>query len=180
MKKRHVQKESHFGPVTSSQDLTSERPALNQYQKTLWLFLGSQVIFLVGLFGYFHFKQENLSQEILNTEKLLRNDFIEIHHKGPKVKLDDFFLNLQTSKGSQIVRLDVEFYLDKVSVFKEFQKMEQQVRNFSLMILSVAKLKDFYSGKGINFLQDKIKSRLNQFLTEGEIIQVQLKNFSKI
>ncbi len=164
----------------SGYNIPSENKSDSENKKKLSLFLSSQVIVVFLILTYFQWNRSVSYEQLVITDQILRKDFIILHHKGPKLELSDFLLHLNSSSGKKIARLDVEFYLNQDSAKKEVKNTENQIRKFSLMMLSKTDFSDFSNERKVNLIQDKIKTRLNQFLTKGEIVQVYLKNFKRI
>ncbi len=162
--------------VSEGDSLTSSSSTYGT--KKLRFFLICHLVVVFSVVSYSHFKSKT-SEEIVD-QGFLAQEFIVKHHKGPRFSLDQLLLNINSSSGSFIASLDMELFLNKSSAQTEINNLEKQLRDFALMIISANLLDDFSDQRQINFLQNKLKIQLNNFLTEGEIVQVYLKNFKRI
>ena len=160
------------------EDSVSVRDA--QYKKTLWSFLGTQILALVVIFAFFNLTSKNPQEELIRTERYARDSSVSNLHKGPRVTFERFLLNVSSGKGYRLVRLDLELLLDGKGVLEEVQGMEDQIFEFSLSILSSSSMDVLQNRKRSSLLQETIRTRLNQFLADGEIVQVNLKNLEVI
>ena len=83
--------------------------------------------------------------------------------------LDPFIVNLARSGGSRFLKLSVSLEMSSPEVRLELKKNIQKITDSVLLLLSVKVFEDVYSVQGKFTLKGEITSRVNQFLTKGQI-----------
>ena len=83
--------------------------------------------------------------------------------------LDPFIVNLAKSGGSRFLKVSVSLEMSSPEVRLELKKNIQKITDSVLLLLSVKVFEDVYSIQGKFTLKGEITSRVNQFLTKGQI-----------
>ena len=83
--------------------------------------------------------------------------------------LDPFIVNLARSGGSRFLKVSVSLEMSSPEVRLELKKNIQKITDSVLLLLSVKVFEDVYSVQGKFTLKGEITSRVNQFLTKGQI-----------
>ena len=105
--------------------------------------------------------EETTSDKELKPVKKVKKDLM--------FHLDPFIVNLARSGGSRFLKLSVSLEMSSPEVRLELKKNIQKITDSVLLLLSVKVFEDVYSVQGKFTLKGEITSRVNQFLTKGQI-----------
>jgi len=83
--------------------------------------------------------------------------------------LDPFIVNLAKSGGNRFLKVTVSLEMSSPEVRLGLKKNIQKVTDSILLLLSTKIFKDVYSVQGKFTLKGEITTRVNQFLTEGQV-----------
>ena len=83
--------------------------------------------------------------------------------------LDPFIVNLAKSGGNRFLKVTVSLEMSSPKVRLGLKKNIQKVTDSILLLLSTKIFKDVYSVQGKFTLKGEITTRVNQFLTEGQV-----------
>lgn len=87
--------------------------------------------------------------------------------------LEGFTANLAQDDGPRrFVRLNAVLKFSKVSSEEEFKSRKPQIRDAIISILNSKRPTDLLKTEGKNFLKEEIKSSINAFLVDGNVIDV--------
>jgi len=89
--------------------------------------------------------------------------------KGLMFHLDPFIVNLAKSGGNRFLKVTVSLEMSSPEVRLGLKKNIQKVTDSILLLLSTKIFKDVYSVQGKFTLKGEITTRVNQFLTEGQV-----------
>ena len=125
----------------------------------------------------FLLNQGNLEaqEEVTEEEKVEEKASIEEPKPVKKVKkdlmfhLDPFIVNLAKSGGNRFLKVTVSLEMSSPKVRLGLKKNIQKVTDSILLLLSTKIFKDVYSIQGKFTLKGEITTRVNQFLTEGQV-----------
>ena len=125
----------------------------------------------------FLLNQGNLEaqEEVVEEEKAEEKTSSEEPKLGKKVKkdlmfhLDPFIVNLAKSGGNRFLKVTVSLEMSSPKVRLELKKNIQKITDSILLLLSTKIFKDVYSVQGKFTLKGEITTRVNQFLTEGQV-----------
>ena len=125
----------------------------------------------------FLLNQGNLEaqEEVTEDEKLEEKTSSEEPKPAKKVKkdlmfhLDPFIVNLAKSGGNRFLKVTVSLEMSSPEVRLGLKKNIQKVTDSILLLLSTKTFKDVYSVQGKFTLKGEITTRVNQFLTEGQV-----------
>ncbi len=125
----------------------------------------------------FLLNQGNLEaqEEVTKEEKVEEKTSSEEPKPAKKVKkdlmfhLDPFIVNLAKSGGNRFLKVTVSLEMSSPKVRLELKKNIQKVTDSILLLLSTKKFEDVYSVQGKFTLKGEITTRVNQFLTEGQV-----------
>jgi flagellar FliL protein len=89
------------------------------------------------------------------------------------VPLKDFTANLAAGEGpKRFIRMGAVLKFSKESKKEEFDSREAQIKDVILTILNSKKAEDLLKVEGKNYLKEEIKSSINAFLEDGNVIDV--------
>ena len=125
----------------------------------------------------FLLNQGNLEaqEEVTEEEKVEEKASSEEPKPVKKVKkdlmfhLDPFIVNLAKSGGNRFLKVTVSLEMSSPKVRLELKKNIQKITDSILLLLSTKIFKDVYSVQGKFTLKGEITTRVNQFLTEGQV-----------
>ena len=125
----------------------------------------------------FLLNQGNLEaqEEVTEEEKVEEKASSEEPKPVKKVKkdlmfhLDPFIVNLAKSGGNRFLKVTVSLEVSSPKVRLGLKKNIQKVTDSILLLLSTKTFKDVYSVQGKFTLKGEITTRVNQFLTEGQV-----------
>jgi flagellar FliL protein len=89
--------------------------------------------------------------------------------KGLMFHLDPFIVNLAKSGGNRFLKVTVSLEMSSPEVRFGLKKNIQKITDSILLLLSTKIFKDVYSVQGKFTLKGEITTRVNQFLTEGQV-----------
>jgi flagellar FliL protein len=141
-----------------------------------------------GTIAYFQFKfmkqqasqpsiTELIKQEMsgganseANKELVVKTNVVD---EGIIMPLDGFTVNLAQGDGPRrFVRLNAVLKFSKNSKQEEFEARKPQIRDTIISILNSKRPDDLLKREGKNYLKEEIKSAINSFLVDGEIVDV--------
>ena len=130
---------------------------------------------VVGLI--FLLNQGNLEaqEEVTEEEKVEEKASSEEPKPVKKVKkdlmfhLNPFIVNLAKSGGNRFLKMAVSLEMSSPKVRLGLKKNIQKITDTILLLLSTKIFKDVYSVQGKFTLKGEITTRVNQFLTEGQV-----------
>ena len=125
----------------------------------------------------FLLNQGNLEaqEEVTEEEKVEEKASSEEPKPVKKVKkdlmfhLDPFIVNLAKSGGSRFLKVTVSLEMSSPEVRLGLKKNIQKITDSILLLLSTKVFEDVYSVQGKFTLKGEITTRVNQFLTEGQV-----------
>ena len=125
----------------------------------------------------FLLNQGNLEaqEEVVEEEKAEEKTSSEEPKPGKKVKkdlmfhLDPFIVNLAKSGGNRFLKMTVSLEMSSPEVRLGLKTNIQKITDSILMLLSTKIFKDVYSVQGKFTLKGEITTRVNQFLTTGQV-----------
>ena len=125
----------------------------------------------------FLLNQGNLEaqEEVTEEEKVEEKTLSEEPKPAKKVKkdlmfhLEPFIVNLAKSGGNRFLKVTVSLEMSGPEVRLGLKKNIQKVTDSILLLLSTKTFKDVYSVQGKFTLKGEITTRVNQFLTEGQV-----------
>ena len=89
--------------------------------------------------------------------------------KGLMFHLDPFIVNLAKSGGNRFLKVTVSLEMSNPEVRFGLKKNIQKITDSVLLLLTTKIFKDVYSVQGKFTLKGEITTRVNQFLTEGQV-----------
>jgi len=125
----------------------------------------------------FLLNQGNLEaqEEVTEEEKIEEKSSSEEPKPVKQVKkdlmfhLDPFIVNLAKSGGNRFLKVTVSLEMSSPEVRFGLKKNIQKITDSILLLLSTKIFKDVYSVQGKFTLKGEITTRVNQFLTEGQV-----------
>ncbi len=114
-------------------------------------------------------------EEVTEEEKVEEKTSSEEPKPAKKVKkdlmfhLEPFIVNLAKSGGNRFLKVTVSLEVSSPKVRLGLKKNIQKVTDSILLLLSTKTFKDVYSVQGKFTLKGEITTRVNQFLTEGQV-----------
>jgi len=125
----------------------------------------------------FLLNQGNLEaqEEVTEEEKVEEKTSSEEPKPAKKVKkdlmfhLEPFIVNLAKSGGNRFLKVTVSLEVSSPEVRLGLKKNIQKVTDSILLLLSTKTFEDVYSVQGKFTLKGEITTRVNQFLTEGQV-----------
>ena len=125
----------------------------------------------------FLLNQGNLEaqEEVTEEEKVEEKTSSEEPKPVKKVKkdlmfhLDPFIVNLAKSGGNRFLKMTVSLEMSSPKVRLGLKKNIQKITDSILLLLSAKVFEDVYSVQGKFTLKGEITTRVNQFLTTGQV-----------
>ena len=125
----------------------------------------------------FLLNQGNLEaqEEVTEEEKVEEKTSSEEPKPAKKVKkdlmfhLEPFIVNLAKSGGNRFLKVTVSLEMSSPEARLGLKKNIQKVTDSILLLLSTKTFKDVYSVQGKFTLKGEITTRVNQFLTTGQV-----------
>ena len=114
-------------------------------------------------------------EEVTEEEKVEEKTSSEEPKPAKKVKkdlmfhLDPFIVNLAKSGGNRFLKVTVSLEMSSPEVRLGLKTSIQKITDSILLLLSTKIFKDVYSIQGKFTLKGEITTRVNQFLTEGQV-----------
>ena len=114
-------------------------------------------------------------EEVTEEEKVEEKTSSEEPKPAKKVKkdlmfhLEPFIVNLAKSGGNRFLKVTVSLEMSSPEVRLGLKKNIQKITDSILLLLSTKTFKDVYSVQGKFTLKGEITTRVNQFLTEGQV-----------
>ena len=114
-------------------------------------------------------------EEVTEEEKVEEKTSSEEPKPAKKVKkdlmfhLEPFIVNPAKSGGNRFLKVTVSLEMSSPEVRLGLKKNIQKVTDSILLLLSTKTFKDVYSVQGKFTLKGEITTRVNQFLTEGQV-----------
>ena len=129
----------------------------------------------VGLIFLLNQGKLEAQKEVTEEEKVEEKTSSEEPKPAKKVKkdlmfhLEPFIVNLAKSGGNRFLKVTVSLEMSSPEVRLGLKKNIQKVTDSILLLLSTKTFKDVYSVQGKFTLKGEITTRVNQFLTEGQV-----------
>lgn len=139
---------------------------------------------LIGAIGYFQYTshQELANQpsvaDIVKAEMMGAGDEGRltgeaVQEDGIPIPLDSFTANLAQGDGPRrFIRLDAVLKFSLDSSEGEIRSRMPQIRDSIISILNSKRPEDLLRAEGKNYLKEEIKSAINSFFIDGEVIDV--------
>ena len=114
-------------------------------------------------------------EEVTEEEKVEEKTSSEEPKPAKKMKkdlmfhLEPFIVNLAKSGGNRFLKVTVSLEMSSPEVRLGLKKNIQKVTDSILLLLSTKTFKNVYSVQGKFTLKGEITTRVNQFLTEGQV-----------
>ena len=83
--------------------------------------------------------------------------------------LDPFIVNLARSQGNRFLKITVSLEISSPEVRSNLEKNVQKISDSIILLLSTKTFEDVYSVQGKFTLKGEITTRVNQFLTVGQV-----------
>ena len=139
--------------------------------------------FVIGVVGYLQYisHQELANQPTISDvvrAEMLRSEQGEsigqaIQDDGILFPLETFTANLAQGDGPRrFIRLNAVLKFSQNSSESEFRSRQPQIRDVIISILNSKRPDDLLRAEGKNYLKEEIKSAINAFLIDGEVIDV--------
>ena len=128
-----------------------------------------------GLIFFLNQGSLEAQEEVTEEEKVEEKTSSEEPKPAKKVKkdlmfhLEPFIVNLAKSGGNRFLKVTVSLEMSSPEVRLGLKKNIQKVTDSILLLLSTKTFKDVYSVQGKFTLKGEITTRINQFLTEGQV-----------
>jgi flagellar protein FliL len=106
-------------------------------------------------------EEKNVSSEGPKPIKKVKKDLM--------FHLDPFIVNLAKSGGNRFLKATISLEMSSPEVRLELKKNIQKITDSILLLLSAKVFEDVYSIQGKFTIKGQITSRVNQFLTKGQI-----------
>ena len=89
--------------------------------------------------------------------------------KNLMFNLDPFIVNLAKSGGNRFLKAKISLEMSSPEVRRELKKNIQKITDSVLLLLSAKVFEDVYSVQGKFTIKGEVTSRVNQFLTKGQV-----------
>lgn len=115
-------------------------------------------------------KGEHEAQE--HDKQAEEEDFV-----GKMIPMETFLVNLAGTRGSKLLKVNMELEVEGYKVGEEIDKRKPQIRDMIIIILSSKTYAQLSEIKGKEDLRDEIRDNLNTFLVKGKIKRVHFTEF---
>jgi len=136
--------------------------------------LGVLAVF-VGMISILMLGQVEAQEEPIESEKVEGQEPIDEEKEKKKIKknvmfhLEPFIVNLARSQGSRFLKVTVSLEMSSPEVRPGLQKNLRKITDSILLLLSTKSFEDVYSVQGKFTLKGEITTRVNPFLTVGQV-----------
>ena len=138
---------------------------------------------LIAAIGYFQYSahQQLANQptigDIVKAEMMKGEDGAlageAVQDDGILFPLETFTANLAQGDGPRrFIRLNTVLKFSQSSSESEFRSRQPQIRDAIISLLNSKRPDDLLRAEGKNYLKEEIKSAINSFLIDGEVIDV--------
>ena len=114
-------------------------------------------------------------EEPVEGEKVEEQEPVEKEKQEKKVKkdvmfhLDPLIVNLARSQGSRFLKITISLEMSSPDVRRDLEKNIRKLTDSILLLLSTKSFEDVYSVQGKFTLKGEITTRVNQYLTVGQV-----------
>ena len=147
---------------------------MKKYRISFLAFIAATgLIFLLNQVNVQAQEEEKVEEKI--EEKAKENVPSEESKPVKKVKknlmfnLDPFIVNLAKSGGNRFLKAKISLEMSSPEVRLELKKNIQKITDSVLLLLSAKVFEDVYSVQGKFTIKGEVTSRVNQFLTKGQV-----------
>ena len=143
---------------------------MKKYRVSLLAFLTA-----AGLIFLLNQGSAEAQEKVTEEEKVEEKTSGEESKPVKKVKknlmfhLEPFIVNLARSGGNRFLKVKVSLEMSSPEVRVELKNNIQKITDSILLLLSVKVFEDVYSVQGKFTLKGEITTRVNQFLTKGQV-----------
>ena len=129
----------------------------------------------VGLISLLILGEVEAQEEPAEGEQVEGQEPVEKEKKEKKVKknvmfhLEPMIVNLARSQGSRFLKVTVSLEMSSPEVRSDLEKNIRKLTDSILLLLSTKAFEDVYSVQGKFILKGEITTRVNQFLTVGQV-----------
>lgn len=138
---------------------------------------------LIAAIGYFQYTSHQQManqpsiQDIVRAEMMAGEEGLlageAVREDGILFPLDTFTANLAQGDGPRrFIRLNAVLKFSLNSSESEFRSRQPQIRDAIISILNSKRPDDLLRAEGKNYLKEEIKSAINSFFIDGEVIDV--------
>jgi flagellar FliL protein len=122
--------------------------------------------------------QEIVKQEMKKVEEGEEEGVVEIETEGILLPLNPFTANLAQGDGPRrYVRMNLVLKFNKEAKEEEFNSRKPQIRDSIISILNTKRPEDLLKVEGKSILKEEIKSSINSFLIDGNIMDMYYVSF---
>ena len=129
----------------------------------------------VGLISLLMLEEVGAQEEPVEGEKVEEQEPVEEEKQEEKVKkdvmfhLDPLIVNLARSQGSRFLKITISLEMSSPDVRLDLKKNIRKLTDSILLLLSTKSFEDVYSVQGKFTLKGEITTRVNQYLTVGQV-----------
>jgi flagellar FliL protein len=128
--------------------------------------------------------EEVPAEESVKTEKSAKKkskkrsakdaDLLEI---GPMYPMDQFIVNLLSDRGSRYLKVSMDLELENEEMTAELDTKKAVFRHLIIRLLSSKTFEDVATAKGKDRVKNEILDKLNEVLSDGEIVNIFFTDF---
>lgn len=159
----------------------NEEKAGGSGQKKLIIIIAATLIVLVGggAAAYFLFlKAPPPEDEPKNEQAAMLNPAdIDPSVIGPMLGIDEFIVNIISEDGTHFIKAALTLELTNETVFAEANQRMPQIRDAIILLLGNKTFEELRDLHGKKQVKAEIESRINSFLTTGQVKNVFLTDF---
>ena len=140
-----------------------------------YFFIFGMIAVCVWLASLLVLGEVEAQEEPAEGEKVEGQESVEKEEKEKKVKKDVMFnlepmiVNLARSQGSRFLKVTVSLEMSSPEVRSDLEKNIRKLTDSIILLLSTKAFEDVYSVQGKFTLKGEITTRVNQFLTVGQV-----------
>ena len=133
------------------------------------------IVLAICLTSSFVVGEVEAQEEPAEGEKVEEQESVEKERQKRKVKKDVMFhlepliVNLARSQGSRFLKITISLEMSSPEVRPDLEKNIRKLTDSIILLLSTKSFEDVYSVQGKFTLKGEITTRVNQFLTVGQV-----------
>ena len=141
---------------------------MKKYNFYLWVVVCGVWLISSFLVGELKAQEEPVEPEKVEEQKPVEKKE-EKKKKDVMFHLDPLIVNLARSQGSRFLKITISLEMSSPEVRGDLDKNIRKLTDSILLLLSTKSFEDVYSVQGKFTLKGEITSRVNQYLTVGQV-----------
>lgn len=167
-------------------EAAAPEPSASSGQKpTLFIILSIVNMLIVAAVGALLYMGKKKEAERPSIDHVIEGEAKKQHEEAGKeeefigqiIPMETFLVNLSGTRGSKLVRINMELEVSGPEVQEEIDKRKPQIRDIIIIMLSSKTFAQVSTREGKEQLRNEIRDTVNPFLTKGQIKRVYFTEF---